>query len=111
MRRAAARRETNQKPTLCRSLSCFLPGFPRPAISFRECMDEKGRGVAAPFREMAALFLVALVALVALAAFAAFVFGGRRGFRRLLLDAGNVGCGRHGRGRREGSLDRGDPGS
>src|SRR2546430_16059325 len=44
MRRPAASREANQKPALCRSLSCFLPGFPRPAISFRECMDEKGRG-------------------------------------------------------------------
>src|SRR2546430_17216079 len=54
---------------------------------------------------------VALVGLLAFAAFAAFVFGGRRGFRRLLLDAGNVGCGRYGRGRRESPLDRGDSGS
>src|SRR3989442_6589091 len=56
---------------------------------------KKGAGVTAPFREIAALFLVASVAFLALAAFAALVLrGGSRGFRRLFLDGRHVGGGR-----------------
>src|SRR3989442_11948517 len=112
MRCAIARREANQKPTLCRSLSCFLPGFPRPAISFRECMDEKGRGGrrALSRKWQQALLLVASVAFVGLLAFAAFAAlllrSGRSGFRRLLLEGRHVACGRNRlRSGGEGSLD------